>query len=179
LDVLLLVPAVHKLSRDTFLQITDAISTNETREEVRVVVHGLLKPLANVRNVVLQGLEPFELDEIDNPEILFLALHDSDERNAELALALYEANSLSLDSEGLSRLFSLLGIFRGRPFLTLEHDTPYVRQTAAKALATALPALSDHFNDYINKLIELYEEKVINLGDIVINLTGETCSAKI
>jgi hypothetical protein len=111
LDVLLLVPAVHKLSRDTFLQITDAISANETREEVRVVVHGLLKPLANVRNVVLQGLEPFELDEIENPEILFLALHDSDERNAELALALYEANSLSLDSEGLSRLFSLLGIF--------------------------------------------------------------------
>jgi hypothetical protein len=46
-------------------------------------------------------------------------------------------------------------------------------------LATALPALSDHFNDYINKLIELYEEKVINLGDIVINLKGEACSSEI
>lgn len=63
--------------------------------------------------------------------------------------------------------------------MTLEHDTPYVRQTAAKALATALPALSDHFNDYIDKLIELYEEKVINLGGTVINLTGETCSTEI
>jgi hypothetical protein len=105
-----LVPAVHKLSRDTFLQITDPISANETKAEVRVIVHGLLKPLANVRNVVLQALEPFDLEEIDTPEIIFFALHDSDERNAELAVSLYETNSISLDSAGLSRLFMLLGI---------------------------------------------------------------------
>jgi hypothetical protein len=104
------VPAVYKLSRDTFLQITDAVSANETKDEVRVIVHGLMKPLANVRNVVLQALEPFDLEEIDAPEIIFLALHDPDERNAELALALYKTNSISLDPAGLSRLFSLLGI---------------------------------------------------------------------
>jgi len=109
LDVLLLVPAVSKLARDAFLQVTDAISANETKEEMDVLVNGLLKPSANVRNAVLQALEPFDLEETEHREIVFLALHDPDERNSELAAALYEANSISLDSPGVQRLFSLLG----------------------------------------------------------------------
>jgi hypothetical protein len=108
---LLLVPAVFKLARDTFLQVTDAISTKESKDELDVLVRGLLNPSANVRNTVLQALESFDLEEIETPEILFLALHDPDERNLELAKSLYDANSLSLDPSGLSRLFCFLGRF--------------------------------------------------------------------
>src|SRR5271154_4392963 len=97
LDVLLIVPAMSKLARATFLQVTDAISANETKEEMNVLVNGLLKPSANVRNAVLQALEPFDLEETESPEIVFLALHDPDERNSELATALYETNSMSLE----------------------------------------------------------------------------------
>jgi hypothetical protein len=50
-----------------------------------------------------------------------------------------------------------------KTLLTIEHETPYVRETAAKALATALPALPDHFTDYLDKLMQLYEEKVSSL----------------
>jgi len=107
--VLLLVPSVSKLARDAFLQVIDAISTNETKEELYVLVHGLLMPSANVRNAVLHAVEPFDLEETENPEILFLAIQDIDERNCELAVTLYEGNSVSLDRTGLSRLFSLLG----------------------------------------------------------------------
>jgi len=114
LDILLFVPAVSKLARDALLQVTDALSANETKEELEVLVCGLLKPLANVRHVVLQALEPFDLEETKHPEIIFLALHDSDERNAEVAAELYETNSVSLNQFGLGRLFSLLGmIIRG------------------------------------------------------------------
>jgi len=109
LDVLLIVPAMSKLARDTFLQVTDAISANETKEEMDVLVSGLLKPSANVRNAVLQALEPFDLEETEHPEIVFLALHDPDERNSELATTLYKTNSISLDFSGLQRLFTLLG----------------------------------------------------------------------
>jgi hypothetical protein len=42
-----------------------------------------------------------------------------------------------------------------------EHETPYVRETAAKAMATALPRQPGHFEEYLLKLIELYEEKVL------------------
>ena len=66
-------------------------------------------PSHNVRNLVLQALEPFDLEETENPEILFMATQDSDARNSELALALYEINSISLDSAALSRLYFLLG----------------------------------------------------------------------
>lgn len=104
-----MMPAMFKLSKDTFLQVTDAISTTETKEELRLVQSGLLSGAANVRNVVLQALEPFDLEETEGPEILFLALHDSDERNVELAIGLYQINSVVLDDAGLSRLFSLLG----------------------------------------------------------------------
>ena len=109
MEVLSHVPAVSKLGRDTLLQVTDALSSNETKEDLHVLVHGLLNPSANVRNVVLQALEPFDLEESENPEILYLALHDMDERNAELAAGIYNSSSISLDVSWLSRLFSLLG----------------------------------------------------------------------
>jgi len=109
--VLLLIPSLSKLSRDTFLQVTDVISAKETKEDVLVLIRGLLSPSSNVRAAVLQSLEPFDLEDTDNPEILFLATQDLEERNSELAGALYEANSLSLDSVALSRLFALLGTF--------------------------------------------------------------------
>jgi hypothetical protein len=100
---------VSKLARDTFLQITDAVSANETKEELHILVHGLLTPSAIVRTAVLQALDLFDLEDTDKPDILFLAMHDTDERNSELAISLYEANSVSLDVTGLSKLFYLLG----------------------------------------------------------------------
>ncbi len=110
LDVMSLMPAMFKLSKDTFLQVTDAISATETKEELRIILGGLLSASANVRNVVLQALEPFDLEASEVPDILFLALHDSDERNVELAMSLCQANSVVLDESGLERLFLLLGI---------------------------------------------------------------------
>jgi hypothetical protein len=44
--------------------------------------------------------------------------------------------------------------------LTTEHNTFYVREAAARALATALPRQPEQFEDYLFKLIELYQEKV-------------------
>jgi hypothetical protein len=114
LDVLSHVPAVSKLAKDTLLQTSDAVSANETKEELRVLVHGLLNQSPNVRNFVLQALEPFDLEETENPEIIYLAVHDADERNAELAASLWEANALSLEPSGTSRLFSLLRIRQSR-----------------------------------------------------------------
>ena len=96
---------------------TDAISTNETNEELFVLLHGLLVPSANVRAVVLQALESFDLEETETPEILSLALHDPDERNSELAAALYETNSITFHASGLPPLFSLLGTFTSLYFL--------------------------------------------------------------
>jgi len=37
---------------------------------------------------------------------------------------------------------------------------PYVRETAAKALATALPARPEFFTTYLTNLVELYQQKV-------------------
>jgi hypothetical protein len=109
LDILSYVPGVFKLAKEAFLQVADAISVNESKEESAALVHGLLNPAANVRNVVLQALESFDLDETETPEILFLAIHDSDERNAEIAKAIYHTNKIQLDSYSLSRNFLLLG----------------------------------------------------------------------
>src|SRR5271170_1466494 len=49
--------------------------------------------------------------------------------------------------------------------LILEHETPYVRETAAKSLAAALPSQPDLFTTYLNKLIALYEDKVHSLSN--------------
>jgi hypothetical protein len=110
LDVMLFVPAVSKLARDSFLQVTHAMSRNNTPDELDVLVGGLLSPSANVRNAVLQSLQPYDLEEIKSTEAMFLAMHDSDERNSELAVSLYEENAIELDSSGVWRLFCLLGL---------------------------------------------------------------------
>src|SRR6202035_5892332 len=55
-----------------------------------------------------------------------------------------------------SRDCSCFLIYLMKTLLTTEHEAPYVRETAAKALATALPALPDHFTDYLDKLMQLY-----------------------
>jgi hypothetical protein len=47
-------------------------------------------------------------------------------------------------------------------FLNVEHETPFVRETAAKALSAALPAQPEVFSGYLNKLMDLYHEKVGN-----------------
>src|ERR1700737_3774779 len=44
--------------------------------------------------------------------------------------------------------------------LSIEHDTPYVRETTARALATALPRQLELFEAYLQKLVDLYQEKV-------------------
>lgn len=44
--------------------------------------------------------------------------------------------------------------------LNVEHETLYVRETAAKALASALTTLPELYDEYIQKLTNLYEERV-------------------
>ena len=45
-------------------------------------------------------------------------------------------------------------------YLIEEHETSYVRDTAAKALSEALPDQPELFAEYLRKLLELYQEKV-------------------
>jgi hypothetical protein len=85
------------------------MSANETKVELSILIRALLSRSPNVRTAVLQALEPFDLEETESREILFLATQDADERNAELAVALYETNSLAVDQVALAKLFTLLG----------------------------------------------------------------------
>jgi hypothetical protein len=103
------VPAVSKVARDTFLQVTMAMF-NVTEEEESVLVHGLLRPQASGRTAVLQALEEWDLEDSKDAEILFLAMFDQDERNAELASTLFEENSIALDATSLPRIFAFLGM---------------------------------------------------------------------
>jgi len=64
---------------------------------------------------------------------------------------------MKLDYGGFS--YCLVNCCESR--LTAEHHTPYVREAAAKALATALPSKPDLFDVYLNKFMELYHEKVL------------------
>src|SRR5579859_1921728 len=62
-------------------------------------------------------------------------------------------------------------------YLTIEHETLYVRETAAKALATVLPRQPEVFEEYLNKLIELFQEKVLpNLTCVDV---GKTCPSEV
>jgi hypothetical protein len=88
---------------------TDAISMNSSREELLCLARGLLNPSSIVRNTVLLALEPFDLEDREITHIMFLALHDADERSSELASALYNGNALSIELEDVEKLMALLG----------------------------------------------------------------------
>jgi hypothetical protein len=78
-------------------------------DEITEMVQGTLSKDSNVRNAVLQALQPVDLTELDYSVELWIATHDADEQNANLASHLWEDNGLDIPETYLDGLVRFLG----------------------------------------------------------------------
>ncbi|KAK8869849.1 hypothetical protein IAR55_000417 [Kwoniella newhampshirensis] len=140
-----------KLAKDAtsaLANIGAAIKDVATSDEIREMIAGTLSKDSNVRNAALQALQPVDLTDLDYSEELWIATHDDDEQNANLALHLWEDNGLDVPETYLQTLLKYL-----------SHASAAVRLGCAKALADSAELFPTQIEPTILGLQELYVEK--------------------
>ncbi|EIW69657.1 hypothetical protein TREMEDRAFT_73934 [Tremella mesenterica DSM 1558] len=144
-----------RLAKDASSALVDlgaAIKDVATLEESNRLIAGTLSKDANVRNAVLQALQPVDLTDMDYSQELWIAVHDADDQNSSLARHLWEDNGLDVPETYLSSLLTYL-----------THDTNAVRISTASALATAAQQFPSQVLPTLDGLQALYADKAREL----------------
>ncbi|WWC90100.1 uncharacterized protein L201_005033 [Kwoniella dendrophila CBS 6074] len=150
-DLLHVIGTYSKLSKDAVSALADlgaAIKDVATNAEISEMIAGTLSKDSNVRNAALQALQPVDLTELDYSEELWIAIHDDDEQNANLALHIWEDNGHDLPETYLESLL---------PYLT--HGSAAVRLGCARALAEGAEQHPSQVEPTVQGLQTLYTEK--------------------
>ncbi|ODO11508.1 hypothetical protein I350_00288 [Cryptococcus amylolentus CBS 6273] len=140
-----------KLSKDAASALSDlgaAIKDVATHDEIRALVAGTLSKESYVRNAALQALQPVDITDLDYLEELWIAMHDEDEQNANLATHIWEDNGIDLPETYLSSLLPYLG-----------HESAAVRLGTALAVAESAEQYPSQIEPTVQGLEELYVEK--------------------
>ncbi|KAI0077211.1 ARM repeat-containing protein [Panus rudis PR-1116 ss-1] len=148
LHVIRQLPKLGKEASSALVDLGQAIYSNVQRDEIDVLLKGILTQEVYVRTSCLQALQPFDLTDLDWSPELWIAYHDEDEQNARLAQHLWEDNGLDVPQSFLQDLL---------PYL--EHENAYVRSCVASALAAAVEHWPESIGDTLDKLQEHYREK--------------------
>ncbi|KAL1405501.1 translational activator of GCN4 [Vanrija albida] len=150
-DLIHIIGNHSKLAKDAsaaLVDVGDAIRDVATEQEIKEMIAGTLSAESNVRNSVLQALQPVDLTELNYSEELFIASHDADEQNAELADHLWEDNGLDVPETYLDSLIRYLA-----------HSSAAVRVGASAALADAAQQFPVQVQPTVKGLEDLYVEK--------------------
>ncbi len=105
-----------------------------------------------------------DLTDLDYSEELWIAVHDEDEQNANLASHVWEDNGLDIPESYLGSLLQYLGVSRSSSDEALligpGHESAAVRTSCANALADAAEHFPSQVEPTIKGLQEVYNEKV-------------------
>ncbi|EGO00628.1 hypothetical protein SERLA73DRAFT_71629 [Serpula lacrymans var. lacrymans S7.3] len=120
-------PRLSKEASSILVGIGEAIHANSSREEISVLIDGVLLQEVYARNSCLQALQPFDLTDLDWSPELWVASYDNDEQNARLARHVFDDNGLDVPESFLTQLL-----------VYLDHENVYVRTSTASAIAEAV-----------------------------------------
>ena len=81
----------YKIIKDCFSDLVRCVAPNMSEEEIFILVRGTVVPEASVRTAVLQSISAkVDLSEISTPLEIWIACHDGEEQNRELASEIWE-----------------------------------------------------------------------------------------
>ncbi|KXN82440.1 Translational activator gcn1 [Leucoagaricus sp. SymC.cos] len=141
-------PKLSKSGSSTLIDLGEAISPSATREEMDVLLKGILAQESHLRNSCLQAIQPFDLTDLDWSSELWIACHDDDEQNARLARHAWEDNGLDVPETYLDELVGYL-----------DHQNIYVRSSVAAAIGESVEQLPQTVQATVIALQEYYREK--------------------
>ncbi|KAI9281941.1 armadillo-type protein [Sporodiniella umbellata] len=139
-------PVCSKPAKTSLVLLSEAIAESATIEEINTLLQGLLFLEIPVRSAALQALGNLDLTDIDYSPELWIACHDENETNRELAIIQWEENAMGVDESYLDQLLAYI-----------VSDNDYVRQAASRALAEAVEIHPDTIESALNAIYSRYK----------------------
>lgn len=137
-----------KPSKDCFTDLCRCLAVNISQVESDVVVKGVIVADSSVRSAVLQAISSeLELSDRDFYVEVWLACHDDDEENANIAHEIWEENQLKVVPDAAMQCL---------PYL--EAKDAQLRRAAARALAAAVSNHPSTFDSVLATLEDSYVE---------------------
>ncbi|CAO3631190.1 unnamed protein product [Mucor hiemalis] len=140
-------PSCSKAAKTSLVTLCEALTDSVTMEEIDTLLKGLLSSEVLVRSAALQGLEFLDLTDIDYSPELWVACHDDNDTNADLAKALWEDNAMDVEEN-----------FRDQLLNYIVSDSEYVRGAASKAFAEAVEEYPESVYDSLQAIYALYKK---------------------
>ncbi|KAK2609328.1 translational activator of GCN4 [Conoideocrella luteorostrata] len=136
----------YKLIKDCFADTCRCIAPNMSKEEMGVLVRGVIVPQSSVRTTVLQSISSeVDLTELGYSDEIWLACHDDEQENRELGADIWEESSFIKGAQVPVRMI---------PYL--ETKDSQLRRAAARSLAEAVQAHRDTLSEVIPQLQSIY-----------------------
>ena len=139
----------YRLLRDCLLGMCQAVAPDATKDEVAVFLRGTIVPEASVRLCALQAIDN-ELDLEDGTFCaeIWLASHEDDEENADIARTIWAENSLKTQKESAFEII---------PYL--DSRDAALRRAASRSLAECVREHPEVFSPVVQQLRSMYAEK--------------------
>lgn len=157
-------PTLSRTATGALTDMCEAMRATATRPEIDALLAGALTEEVYVRFACLQALQPLDLTDLTFPVSLWIACHDLDDRNRQLAVAAWEENGLDVPESFLPELIPCLGAFDWtvRAWLTRSeaHSSNAVREATAHAIAEGIKLHPLQVSQAIRDLVVEYREKV-------------------
>ncbi|KAI9014595.1 armadillo-type protein [Phycomyces nitens] len=145
-------PQCSKSAKLALISLCEAMSDNVTLEEINTLLQGLLSNESLVRHAALQGLELLDLTDIDYSPELWVACHDDNDTNAELAKLQWQDNAMEVEDTYKDQLLAYA-----------VSDIAFVRSAASRAIAEALEHYPETASDTLEAIYALYKKKAAPL----------------
>ncbi|OBZ91073.1 Translational activator gcn1 [Choanephora cucurbitarum] len=140
-------PACSKTAKTSLVTLCESMGDTDEQNEIDTLLQGLLSSEVLVRTAALQALELLDLTDIDYSPQLWVARHDDNESNAELAKAQWEDNAMEVEEN-----------FRDQLLEYVVSDSNYVRQAASQALAEAVEEYPESAYDTLQAIYAMYKK---------------------
>ncbi|KNZ52619.1 hypothetical protein VP01_34g8 [Puccinia sorghi] len=151
-------PQLIKAATSALAAVVAAASHDATDNDIHTLSLGFLSAESQARYAALQAAQPLDMTDVGWSLELWIACHDEDERNANLASDLWLENGLQTPESCLKSLLELL-----------EHHASAIRSAAAKSVAEtvtlyphlaklALAEISTRYQYLARELVPEYDQ---------------------
>ncbi|KAF2877785.1 translational activator [Massariosphaeria phaeospora] len=139
----------YKIIKDCVMDLARGLASSISDKELGVLLRGTIVPEVAVRTTTLQAIDSeLDMNDMKFSEELWLACHDDESENVELARGIWEDNDLELNPEVATQI---------TPYL--DSLDKQLRRAAARSIGEIVANFPNIFGDLLETLKATYKEK--------------------
>lgn len=138
----------YKVIKDCLTDFARGLAPNINNDELGALLRGTIVPETAVRTATLQAIDAeLDMNDLKFSKEIFIASHDDDEENVELAKTIWAENELELNADAGVKML---------PYL--ESLDKQLRRAAARSIGEVVATFPEAFDDLLQQLQEKYIE---------------------